>query len=296
MKPLILAALLLSPIPAFAASPEDAYIAARDSAIAAFKKTADTKAVDARNAKESKARKDLELKLMAIVGPFGMKGFPTKGKINLDTLFSEDEGFGMLDGILYGEAESAKNVVVTTDGLLQKWLLAHRNWVEGQTNPPVDPAAAVKSEVFYTQAVSTDSAVVHYAEIPIPTPDSAKFAFATLSAHTQDQSPSAPDEIFVALERGGRVFIVNEKLDAPMPPIAACDEVTKSYQKKAEDADKAYAASDRKDEKLADASQKLRDEGDGEFRRCYGDKVKALPSFKAASDQARAILEALPAK
>jgi hypothetical protein len=72
--------------------------------------------------------------------------------------------------------------------------------------------------------------------------------------------------------------------------------VTKAYQKKAEDADKTYQASDRKDEKLANASQKLRDEGEGAFRHCYGEKVKDLPSFKAASDQARAILEALPAK
>src|SRR5438105_9188270 len=160
MKLLILAAALLSPAIALAASPEDAYVAARDAAIAAFQKTADTKAVDARNKKHDKTLKELEQKLKAIVGPFAMKGFPAQGKINLDTLFSEDEGFGMLDGIVYGETESAKSVVVTTDGLLQKWLDGRQG--KDSTKLPVDPAAAVQTEDFYGAAISTDAAVISY--------------------------------------------------------------------------------------------------------------------------------------
>jgi hypothetical protein len=287
LKPLVLAALLLSPLPAFAASPEDVYLAARDTYIAAFKKTADTKNVDARTAKHDKALKDLEQKLKAIVGPFALKGYPAQGKIDLDTLFAEDEGFGMLDGIVYGEMESAKNVVVTTDGLIDKWLAGHRNWSEGQTNPPVDAAAAVKTDIFYSQAVSTDSAVIHYGEIPVAKPDGAKFAYAMLAARTQAESPAAPTEMFVALARGGRVFIVNEKLSSAMPPIAACDEVTKSYAKKVEGAD---------NKKDPDAAEKLRDEGEAAFRRCYAEKAKDQPAFKAATEQALAIVEALPAK
>jgi hypothetical protein len=296
MKLLILAAALLSPIAAHAASPEDAYIAARDAAIAAFQKTADTKAVEARNKQHDKVQKELERKLKAIVGPFAMRGFPAEGKINLDTLFSEDEGFGMLDGIVYGETESDRSVVVTTDGLLRKWLEAHGDRTKGQTNPPVDPAAATQTELFYSQAISTDAAVVGYADIPLAKPDSAKFVAAMLASRTQDLSPPAPDHLFVALARGGRVFIVDEKLDKAMGPIAECDEVTKIAQKKADEADRAYAASDPKDEKLADVGSKLRNDGDEAFRRCYGEKVKPLPMFKTASDQARAILDALPAK
>jgi hypothetical protein len=264
MKLLILAAALLSPIAAHAASPEDAYIAARDAAIAAFQKTADTKAVDARNKQHDKVQKELERKLKAIVGSFAMRGFPAEGKINLDTLFSEDEGFGMLDGIVYGETEGDRSVVVTTDGLLRKWLEAHGDRTKGQTNPPVDPAAAAQTELFYSQAISTDAAVVSYSDIPLAKPDSAKFVAA--------------------------------KLDKAMAPIAECGEVTKIAQNKADAADKAYAASEPKDEKLADVGSKLRNDGDEAFRRCYGEKVKSLPMFKTASDQARAILDALPAK
>jgi hypothetical protein len=287
MKLLVLAALLLSTLPAFAASPEGAYLAARDGYIAAFKKTADTKNMDARNAKHDIALKDLEQKLKAIVGPFALKGYPAQGKIDLDTLFAEDEGFGLLDGIVYGEMESDKNVVVTTDGLFDKWLAAHRDWSQGQPNPPVDAAAAVKTDIFYSQAVSTDSAVVPYGEIPFPKPDGAKFAYAMLVARTQADSPPAPTEMFVALARGGRVFIVNEKLATPMPAIAACDEMKKGFDKKADDAD---------EKKDADGAQKLRDEGDAAFSRCYIEKAKDQSAFKAAADQARAIVEALPAK
>jgi hypothetical protein len=286
-KLLVLAALLLSPVPTLAASPEDAYIAARDGHIAAFKKTADAKNMDARIARQDKALKELEQKLKAIVGPFALKGYPAQGKINLDTLFSEDEGFGMLDGLVYGETESAKSVVVTTDGLLDKWLAGRREESQGKANAPIDAGAAVKTDTFYSQAVSTDSAVIQYAEIPLVKPDGAKFVYATLSTRTQDEIPKSPDQLFLALERGGRVFVVNEKLSVPMPPIAACEAVKKGYDKKVAEA---Y------DKKDADAAQKLRDEADGAFRSCYGEKAKDEPAFKAATDQARAIVEALPAK
>ena len=296
MKLLILAAALLSPVAAFAASPEDGYVAARDAAIAGFQKTADTKAVDARNKKHDKTLKELEQKLKAIVGPFAMKGFPAQGKINLDTLFSEDEGFGMLDGIVYGETESAKSVVVTTDGLLQKWLDAENRESSKDAKLPADPAAALRTADFYSKAISTDSAVISYGDIPLAAPDGAKFVAAMLTSRTQDQSPSAPDHLFVALSRGGRVFIVDEKLDKPMAPIAECDAITKAAGKKADEAEKAYQASDPKDEKLFEASTKARDDGDLAFRHCYAEKVKSLPMFKTASDQARAILDALPTK
>ncbi len=295
MKIILLAVLLLSPIAAWATAPEDAYVAARDRYLAEFKRTVDTKAVEARNNRETLAKKALERRLRAIIGPFAMKGFPAAGKINLDTLFSEDEGFGMLDGLVYGETESARSVVVTTDGLLDKWLRGHGEWWE-KDNPSANAPAAVKSESFYTQAVSTDSAVVHLGEIPLPPLAGARFAHATLSARTQDASPSAPDMMFVAVSRGGRVFIVNEKLATPFRPIAACDAIVKDYAKKADAAYEADRAAGDRDPKSPDPSEKLRADGDAAFRQCFGEKMKAEASFKAAVNQARAIVEALPAK
>jgi hypothetical protein len=292
MKAFALAAVLASSIAAHAASPEEAYLGARDRVIAAIKKIENAKDAKASDALFENAAKDLEKKLKAVVGPFAAVGFPAEGKLNLDTLSAQDESFGTLDGIVYGDGESSRNVIVTTDGLLDKWLLGHRHWWSKNTLPAT-AEAAVKTEAFYTQAVNTDAAIVHYAEIPIAAPPGAKFAHATLSARTQDLSPDAPDQIFVALEQGGRVFIVNEKLDVAIKPIAACDAVTADYAKKAEAADKAYSDSVNKNSKLADESVNLRNQGDAAFRACFGDKTKAAPEFKAATDQAAAVVAAL---
>src|SRR5580700_2928646 len=149
MNALVLAALLLlPPICAAAVSPEDAYVAARDRYIASFKTTASAKDEKAAFARHDKAVRDLEQRLKSIVGPFSATGFPTEGKLNLVSLFPDDIGFGMLDGLVYGEVESAKSIVVTTDSLLDKWLLGHpkgRSTVE----IPTSAAAAVKTEDFY---------------------------------------------------------------------------------------------------------------------------------------------------
>lgn len=282
MKAVALAAVLLSPIAALAASPEDAYLAARDGYIAALKKIENAKDDTALLAQNDKAEKDLEQKLKAIVGPFAVAGFPGEGELNVG-VDPHTEGFGTLDGVAYGlvngGSDTDKNVVVTTDGLLDKWLIGHRNWWE-KGNVPSAAAAAVKTEAFYTQAINTDAAVVFYAELPVAAPPGAKFAHAALSSRTQSYSPDAPDQIFVALEQRGRVFIVNEKLATPIPPIPACDKVWKSYKKKGD----------------VDDSYKMNEVGDAAFRRCFGDKVKGTPGFKAASDQAAAVVAAFAGK
>ena len=212
MKALVLAALLLPPIGAAAVSPEDAYLAARDRYIASFKTTASAKDEKAAFARHDKAVRDLEQQLKAIVGPFSASGFPAEGKLNLVSLFPDDIGFGMLDGLVYGEGESAKSIVVTTDSLLDKWLLG-RPKGRSIDDIPTSAAAAVKTENFYAQAVNSDSAAANYGEIPVAAPPGAKFAHAMLSLIGNGPLvPGTPDRIFVALEQGGRVFIVSEKL------------------------------------------------------------------------------------
>src|ERR1700733_6885116 len=110
MKALVLTALLLPPIGAAAVSPEDAYLAARDRYIASFKATASAKDEKAAFARQDMAARDLELRLKAMVGPFSASGFPAEGKLNLVSLFPDDIGFGMLDGLVYGEGESAQSM------------------------------------------------------------------------------------------------------------------------------------------------------------------------------------------
>lgn len=294
MKRFIAVGLLFSSSTAFAASPEDTYLATRDRDIAALTKIENAKDSTAGDAQFDADTKDLEQKLRAAVGPSQVPGFPTQCKLNLDTLFPHDEGFGMLDGIACGDGDSNKTIIVTTDSLLNKWLVGHRNWWSDDSLP-TSPIDAVKTEAFYTQAISTDAAVVHYGVLPVKAPPDSKFAYSTLSARTQDQSPNAPDQIFVVLEHKGRIFIANAKLNTPFKPIVACDAVTADYAKRAAAAEKAYVNSGLKDQKLTDAAVKIRNDGDIAFRSCFAQKAKELPGFKAAEDQSTGIVAAIAA-
>lgn len=282
--------LLLPPIGAAAVLPEDAYLAARDRDIASFKTTASAEDEKAVLARHDKAVRDLEGQLKPLVGPFSAPGFPAEGKLNLDTLFPDDEGFGMLDGIVYGEVESDKTVVVTTDSLLDKWLLGHPDL-------PASAAAAVKTEDFYTRAVNTDSAAANYGEIPVAAPPGAKFAHAMLALIGNGPLvPGVPDRIFVALEHGGRVFIVGEKLATRVPPIPACDRAGADIAKKADAADNAFMKGGGKNKTLLDQVEKLRNEADAAVCACFAGKVKGTLAFKAAEVQAAAIVAALTGK
>jgi hypothetical protein len=296
MQTRVLVVLLLASTAALAASPEDAYLAARDRYIAAFKKPA--KDESALVAEQNKALRDLERQLKTIVGPFSAPRFAAEGKVNLDTLLADDEGFGMLDGLVYGETESDKSVVVTTDGLLDKWLLGHRDlWAKDNTPIAGAAAAAIKTEGFYAQAVNTDAAVAHYAELPVVAPPGAKFAHATLSLiGNGDLVPGAPDRIYVALEQHGRAFIVDEKLAIPVPPIPACDRAGADYTKKAEATDEAFMAGGGKNKKLLEAVEKLRSQADHAVCACFAGKVKGTPAYNAAVSQAAAIVAALTGK
>jgi hypothetical protein len=295
MKALVLAALLLPPTTVVAVSPEDAYLATRDRYIASFKTTASAKDEKAAFARHDKALRDLEQQLKSIVGPFSVSGFPAEGKLNLVSLFPDDIGFGMLDGLVYGEGESAKSIVVTTDRLLDKWLFGHRK--RRSKDIPTSAAAAVKTEDFYAQAVNSDSAAANYGEIPVAAPPGAKFAYAMLSLIGNGPLvPGTPDRIFVALEQGGRVFIVSEALATRVPPIPACDAAGANATKKADAADGAFMKGGGKNKKLLDQVEKLRKEADTAVCVCFAGKVKGTPAFKAAQFQAAAIVAALTGK
>jgi len=151
----------------------------------------------------------------------------------------------------------------------------------------------VKTEDFYAQAVNSDSAAANYGEIPVAAPPGARFAHAIGNGPLV---PGTPDRIFVALEQGGRVFIVSEKLATRVPPIPACDAAGADITKKADAADGAFMKGGGKNKKLLDQVEKLRNEADAAVCACFAGKVKGTPAFKAAEAQAAAIVAALTGK
>ena len=137
---LMVAGLLLTP--AAATPAEDAYIAARDAAIAKVKAATEAEPKNPTGddddkviALDNQELAGLENQMRAIVGPLAIKGLDGKSAINLDTLSDGDEDFGLLDGMVYGRVDAKTRVIVTTDGLFQHWLQEHTNWAEQPASP-----------------------------------------------------------------------------------------------------------------------------------------------------------------
>src|ERR1700722_3454187 len=240
MKHVLIALVALIALPARAASPEEDYLAARD----AYIKTIQHDATDRGFERHNAALADLESQLRKIIGPTALPGFAAEGKIHLDTLSPEDEGFGLLDGLVYAIPLDQKgiddraSVVVTTKGLFEAWLRAHKTKWWNQDPLPQDLQAALRSADFYRQALSTASAVVSFAQLPVAKPSWARTAFAVLATRTQDDVGSSPAEMDIVVIGNERVYVVTAKTEVAVGPIAACETIRRKAQ--AEAADRAY--------------------------------------------------------
>ncbi len=292
----VAAAVAALPAAVIAASPGQDYFTARDAAIQKIKALEDAKAPDDAAMKEHhRALADLQKQMRAIIGPVAIKGLAAAGTINLSTLSSGDQGFGMLDGLVFASADDKTRIIVTTESIFTNWLRAHKDWWGDKVaNVPQDAKAALASEAFYTQAIQTDAAVMKFALIPLRPPARAAFAFAMLAARSQDNSPPAPDEIFVTLLRGGRLYVADAPVQRKFDLIAQCDQVRRAQEKKADDIDAAYRAGGSKDDKLFDQYTAARAAADTLFLGCYAERAPKQSAFAPAVAQAQALLDSLP--
>jgi len=180
----VLLALSLMASGALAASPEAAYLAARDKYIAEIKAFEDSKASEsAIQAAENKAVADLEKRLRDIVGPVAVKGFPPADTLNL-ALREHDEEFGDLDGLTSNS--EGQDVVVTTRPLLMAWLEQMVKDEVKDRRLPTDVDAAVRQDGFYTFSLGADAAFAKYADLPVMKPPGADLAVGALGVFQAD--------------------------------------------------------------------------------------------------------------
>ena len=298
MKHVLIALVALIALPARAASPEEDYLAARD----AYIKTIQHDATDRGFERHNAALADLESQLRKIIGPTALPGFAAEGKIHLDTLSPEDEGFGLLDGLVYAIPLDQKgiddraSVVVTTVGLFEAWLRAHKIKWWNQDPLPQDLRVALQSDDFYRQALSTDAAVVTFARLPIAKPSWAKTAFAMLATRTQDDVGSTPTEIDIVVVGAQRVYAATAKTDVAVGPIAACEKSRQQLKAQADAARTAYEKSGSQNAALLDKLTKLDEQGDRAYVQCFATHARDASGFAAAVKQAQALIELLPGK
>jgi hypothetical protein len=292
---LILAALFTTlSLAAHAASPEETYLAARDAYIAKFNPSKDPSSVSDALAKEEEgARADLTRQLRAIVGPLNVSGYAGDGEFAIATLFRGDIGFGTLDGLTFSAPKDA-NLVVTTRGLLERWVRDHKDWWNASVaNVPQDPIAALQTEAFYTQAISADAAVARFAEFPISKPANADVAYAMLVMRRQDIGPGSPDEVLVGVLSGARLYIVSVPASAEIKLMPACEKLWDDALAKSNKLLESNATSGNKDEKLFDEQNRMQDQGDAAMRQCFAERVTSDAAFAKLTKQAQEVVDQL---
>ena len=310
VAPLCLAATISNATAAPAAkAAEDRYLAARDAAIEKISAIYDAgNADDAARKAEEAASADLGAQMRAVLNEAAREGFGPP-RLHIDTFNKGDEGFGMLDGLRF-EAVVGKNgekagqngadgkyvaprahIVITTQTLFEQWLRAHKAWWgKDIRNVPQQIGAALKDESFYTQAVSSGSAVVKFNSLPIAKPAGAAFVHGMLAGRTQSDIPDAADTVFVSAIANGKVYVAYGSID-PKVQVPACIAIRDSYNKKAEQAEDDLR-SDKIDRKAYGKLGDLRQNGEDAYKRCFTQNATKQPSFAEATRQAQKLLSA----
>ena len=292
-----LIALALSGGGALAASPEDDYVAARDKDIARIKHLVDTKIDDKKvQAEQDRMLADLQKRLDALVGPFAVAGYPVAGKFTLETLSDGDIGFGQLDGIVHSVGDDGPQVIVTTRGVVDRWLRVRAAEKEKQDRLPADLETAARNDDFYTFSVSEDAAFGKTADLAVAKPAGADLVVAALGGFAQDIGPNPHQEIVVTLQKNGRVYIANQVAKTAIGKIDACEAIWTAAEKKSQALRDAYQKSGAKNEKLFDDGAKAEDDGDKAYRACLVKETPQQPYYSALVKEAQEIAERLAAK
>jgi hypothetical protein len=287
--PIALLLLLLCPTAARAAPPEADYIAARDAAIAKIAR------IEAKNPSadisriNQQALAELQTRLKSIIGGLSVKPYPAAGKIAFDTLSKNEVGSGGLDALRFATEDGAQQVCVTTDGLLARWMRQPADWRSKSGQTPTVEAALANPE-FYTSAVGVDAALSKTADLPIEKPAGASFARALLGGWAQDSGPNPEQEIVVAVLRGGKVYIAQEKARS-YKPLPACEAVWSEAQRKSEETYKKYTDGGAKDRKLMAEYEAIQGGADRAYRACYAERLPKADFFPALVKEAQAVAD-----
>jgi hypothetical protein len=279
---------MAGPVAAQNRSLEDRYIATRNAALARFTLKAAPKLGDQIVQEEEKARSELERQMRAILGPVEIKGLGPS-KLNLGSLYEGDMGFGTLDGLTFTSEDYKTAIVVTTRSLFMRWLRAHK---APKDDPlPQDPEKAFRIDTFYAMAMMTDSAILRFAEVPLGAA-AAKPAYAMLDARSQDDTPYAANEVFVAAIKGDRVFVGHARIE-PAMAVPACSAAREATMKKLEAESKAGADNDQAGRDRINA---LGGKAETDFLKCFAAAAPKQAAFADVVKRAQELYDRMPAE
>lgn len=277
--------------PSNTTSIENKYIHTRDQYIAHFAKVPASQLQDGKVIADiGKALADLEKQLKVIIGPIQVKGFPTQGRTNVDSLVQE-LGFNMVDGLKYTNQSNA--LFVTTNGLLSNYLQRNPEYPK-DLNHLAETGKFGASMNFFSEVFDEDVSVTTYLEFPIKKAKGQSFARAFLGIFSQDIGPAyLPTQIFAIVARGDKIFVVSVVAKTEIAQIEQCQKQSDALWKKSEDALIAYRNSDLKDSSLFEKKEKYEERSFLEYRRCFGRESKKQSFFAPLTSEVQSIVDSL---
>lgn len=289
------AALPATTLPAGAGPADAAYIAARDTyvaAIAAAEKAGATN--EAVYKQDEQARADLEKKMKALLGPLAFKGLEKTPSFSPGALFDGDMESGRPDGLLFHDADYSIRIFVSPEPVLANWVSHSAESLSLQPGQGLD--AAVRSDSFYTQATGSDAAFQSYLPLPLAAREG-ETLYAALGLFAQDDLGNVPPaSVVITRIAGGRVTVGTAPAREAYKLIPACTKVWKEFETKAN----ALFAAVQKGGKGAedprwDKATALRDDGATAVRACYAKELPGQPQFPAVLKKTEALLQTLRA-
>lgn len=295
MKYALAIAVTLLSSTAYAASPEESYIAARDAFIAKLNPPGDLVApTDAASKEEERARADLLKEMRGVIGPLNVKGFTGEATYNVGSLFKGDMETGILDGLAF-TGDKKIRLVVTTTGLADLWIKSPDGLAAKEGAVPKDLPTALTQDDFYTRASSADAAVGNMGELPVTKPAGADFVFAMLTARRQDFGAAPATEMLIGAIVPPRVYVVSAPI-ARIRMMAPCEKLLKDAEAKRDKIFQAFEKAKDKSDGVVDEAEAVLEKGDEAMRKCFAQRIKSDPAFARLTKQAQEIVNSLAAK
>ena len=267
-----------------AADPEAAYLAARDRANQIEQKAQDASVAPSK-AEEARLRAAIEAQLRLLIGSQPPNGFSGPATMSPEKLLYGDIGAGALDGFSYRATDGVGSVVVTTEGLLRRWLKrTQTDFADAKF--PTDPKQALQTDNFYTRAIEIYYPVMIIEPLPIRTPASAKDALGLLMEVREDKSSQTPTNLSVMLQKGERVYIAIVQAKTKIAPDPDCARARATLEEKTEGVPL-------NDQKAIDDFDRLAAAAEAGFQACWTQQVQRQGLSPALTKEAQQIADGL---
>lgn len=284
--------LALATSAAHAGPADDAYVAARDKAVAelaaAEKAGATPEDLEKR---DTAARSRLQARMAQLLGPLTFKGMKTAPTFSPATLLDGNIETGDPDGLVFSDAEGSTTILVSPEPVLATWLAARGRQEHAPPDFAKGIAAAAKGDDFYTFTVGGGAAFAGYAVLPVVARNG-EAASAILGMFSQDITENRmPESVVVLRIADGRVAVAAAPVDIPPKSAPACDAAWKSAAGKVKALRAAAEKSRKEDDPRWEQANTAEGKASDDFRACFAKAVQGTPALAAATKRAEALLE-----